>query len=596
MMAMILAAAVALTLPADFDKAANMRFKERAEGRLHMSRESASLATRLVANGTQEDIELAVKIFDAVIACQETREGNPRHGNFWWYLEDGKVTDRNAAAFILSSLIPMMIQHEDRLPEATQEKVREAIRLGLEAIARINVTVAYTNIAAKDVANTILGGELLGDQKLAERGRNKLVEWMALTDANGIPAEFNSPTYYRVTIRAMRNLIRFVQDDDTRIRAKTALARLGLSKALHIHPATGRMSGPHSRAYHPTVICEDKPEVAHVIGWIEDGTLPTWTRDALDHQPPAMEIRETPYREYSLTISTLHTPSFGLGVSTREFFGQSNVLISHYKRPGQERPGVVYSRYLTNDKWLGSFYHSTDRSLSRNLLDEGSFLGAQNGARAIGLYTPRVPWGRRRRRPENIASAKGNIIWTAREWVDEIWVGQQKVESLPADIPDDETVVVVSGKAMTAVRPLTRTRITPDAPLRLADKGGDLVLEMYNHLGDSMTVSQMDSLNAGRLQCGFYLEMSERSTYPDGAAFAKVVANGQVKDTTENASDATGEGERLWTVEYSRNGQALGVEVDMEKWALKRRWTQDGDMGFPMLESAVARQNRDGRV
>ena len=144
MMAMILVAAIALTLPADFDKAANLRFKERADGRLHMSSESAGFATNLVANGTPEDIELAVKIFDAVIACQETREGNRNYGNFWWYLEDGKVTDRNAAAFILSSLIPMMIERADRLPEATQEKILKAIRLGLEAVARINVTVGYT--------------------------------------------------------------------------------------------------------------------------------------------------------------------------------------------------------------------------------------------------------------------------------------------------------------------------------------------------------------------------------------------------------------------------------------------------------------------
>lgn len=595
-MAMVVAAVVALTLPEDFNASMNMRFKAREDGRIHMSRESAYLAAELVANGTPEDIELAVKVLDAVIACQETREGNPRYGNFWWYLEDGRVTDRNAAAFILSRLIPMMIEYEDRLPEATRLKVREAIRLGLEETAKIDVRVAYTNIAAKDISNTLLGGELLNDPKFTERGRKKLVEWMALTDANGIPVEFNSPTYYRVTIRSLRSLVRLLKDDDTRIRAKMALARLGLTKALHIHPETGRLSGPHSRAYHSTVIGEDSPEVTHVLAWIEDGTFPSWLRDALDHQPPIMEIRETAFRDYDLTITTLHTPSYALGVSTGGFSGQSNVLLSHYIRQGQERPGVIYTRYLTNEKWFGSFYHRTDRSTSRNLSDEGSLLGVQDGARAIGLYSPRKPRWRRRRAPESLTSTKGNIIWAVRDLVDEIWVGQRQIDSLPVDLKEDETVVVVSGEVMSAVRPVSRTKLSTDAPLRLVEKGDDLVLEMYNYVGDPMTIVQLDSLNGGRLQCGFYFEMAERSEYASGAAFAKVVASGKITDKTEHVVSDSGKSVPVWHVAYNRGGETLGLEIDAEEWVPKRRWTETGDLGFPMLESSVARQNKEGRV
>ena len=49
---------------------------------------------------------------------------------------------------------------------------------------------------------------------------------------------------------------------------------------------------------------------------------------------------------------------------------------------------MVYTRYLLNDKWLGDSYHATDRTRSRNLIDEGQFFGAQDGPRAIGVYTP----------------------------------------------------------------------------------------------------------------------------------------------------------------------------------------------------------------
>jgi hypothetical protein len=40
----------------------------------------------------------------------------------------------------------------------------------------------------------------------------------------------------------------------------------------------------------------------------------------------------------------------------------------------------------------------------------------------------------------------------------------------------------------------------------------------------------------------------------------------------------------------------LGLDVDLTKWELKRRWTENGDLGFPMLESSIARQNREGLV
>jgi hypothetical protein len=100
----------------------------------------------------------------------------------------------------------------------------------------------------------------------------------------------------------------------------------------------------------------------------------------------------------------------------------------------------------------------------------------------------------------------------------------------------------------------------------------------------------------GKPQCGFYSEVAERSAYPDGATFARAVAAGTLVDRAETPYVYAGEGERLWTVEYARDGRVLGIEVDLMEWRLKRRWTQDGELGWPMLESPVARQARGGQV
>src|SRR5512139_1572039 len=90
--------------------------------------------------------------------------------------------------------------------------------------------------------------------------------------------------------------------------------------------------------------------------------------------------------------------------------------------------------------------------------------------------------------------------------------------------------------------------------------------------------------------------MDERTDYVDGRAFGRTIASGQLSDITAPPFTYVGEGERLWAVEYRRDGQALGIEVDLMEWRLKRRWSERGEVGWPMLESPIARQNAIGRV
>ena len=581
-----------LDLPENFDPAAFMIARVTENGVFHESRAGASLAARLVANGAPEDLALAEKVLAVVLKSQERRADDPHFGNFLWMIEDDVVFDLNAVEFNLEHLIPMMIRHSGRLPENLRAQILETIRLGLDEIRRLDVLVAYSNIAALDILNTCLGGELLADPAIAHRGYRKLVEWMAFTDQNGIPFEYNSPTYTAVIIRALHILADLVQDHETRVRARTAAARIGLSVGLHIHAGTGRWAGPHSRVYHPTVVAETRPEMELVQQWITEGALPAWVADVISCRPPGCEVVETAHAQRELGITTYHSPSFALGTSVKEAGGQSDVVMAHYVRPGMERPGILYTRYLTNDHWLGDFYHATDRTKSRNLIEEGRFYGVQQGASAIGLYT--LP-----KNPGVINSAKAALIWTGRDLVDEIWIGDRIVADLPAEVQVGETVVVGSGRVWVAVRPLARTDMGRGAPVQLVEQQGDLVLELYNYLGPSKSFWEMGWPGAfyqGSPRCGFYLEVAERRVYPDGGAFARAVAAGSLIDEAEAPFTYAGEGERLWRIEYSREDLHLGIEVDLMEWRLKRRWRGLEEVGWPMLESPVARETRSGQV
>ena len=174
-----------LPLPPNFDPETYLISKVTENGVFHESRKGAALAERLVANGTPQDLALAEKVLDVVLSCQETREEARHYGNFMWMLEDDVVQDLNAVEFNLEHLIPMMLRYGARLSPAMQERVRRAIRLGLDEIRRLDVLVVYTNIALLDIFNTSVGGELLDEPEIARRGYRKLVKWMALTDQNG---------------------------------------------------------------------------------------------------------------------------------------------------------------------------------------------------------------------------------------------------------------------------------------------------------------------------------------------------------------------------------------------------------------------------
>ena len=235
-----------LPLPQNFNAETSMLSTTPENGIFHESRSAAGFAARLVANGTPKDLELAEKVLNAVLDCQELRQGDTHYGNFRWMREDEVVEDLNAVEFVLENLIPMMIRYDSCLPVQMRQRVLHAIRLGLTEIERLDVLVAYTNITALDILNTCLVGELLKEREIAGRGYQKMVEWMSFTDANGITYEYNSPAYTSVTIGALKRLTDFVQHRETKIRARTMLARLGLSVALHIHQSTGRWAGPHS--------------------------------------------------------------------------------------------------------------------------------------------------------------------------------------------------------------------------------------------------------------------------------------------------------------------------------------------------------------
>ena len=590
-----------LKLPNNFNPKTHMIARPEGDKIYHAPRAAFELAYNLLSNGHPEDINQAEKTLEAALKGQETRPGDPHLGNFLWEAEDEAVEDLNAVQFCLFQLIPIMIQFGNLLSSDIQQKCNTSIRLGLEEIARINVHPRYTNIVIKDITNTILGGEYLQDETYKKRGYDKFHRWMAYTDQSGCPYEFNSPGYAGVALRVLNRLIELTQSETIHVRAEIMRSRIGLSAALHIHPATGRWAGPFSRAYRGTAVCDGVREIHTLRDWLTIGLLPRWIGNALANRPDKMNLTETADAKNNIVIATHHSPTFALGVSTQELTsqanrfiaGQSNCFIAQHTT-SDENTGVIYSRYVLNEHWLGDFRPTPARSNKNLLFEEGQFHGVLHTNRALCLYAPRTlgAW-------ETCHSAKAVIAWHRKEHVSGVWLNEAPVTTYPTLIPQNSTIVVQSGQTLTAIRPLSNTDLGRNAPVHLIERDGHLCLEIYNYKGPDKTFWEQahpGSFYQGQPQCGFYAELAETTDWNTPLAFAQAVASGTLTDNDPPRITYDEGVERNWSIEYTRDQETVGIEVDLMTWQLKRRWTHTGNLGTPMLDSPVAKQSRDGHI
>jgi len=592
-------------LPDNFDPDVYMVVEERDGRRVHHVWDTAELAEQVVARGNQDDLVIAEKMIDAVLRCQESHQENPHYGNYFRTLEKPVVEDLNAVAFVQRAFLPMVIQHGDRLSEATRQRLFESFRLGCGEIRRLDVAPTYTNVTSMHVLSACLGGELLGDKELAQYGYEKMARLAKITAENGTVYEYNSPTYVEVTVDALQRLASLVRDEETRVRAKTMLTQLMISTALRIDRRSGYLTGPHSRATFNQTVCGGPPEIALVREWVEKAESPDWLRVVLEHPLPTGEMTETAYAPWNIGMTTYFSDSFVFGTATREISRQTNVFLAHFSVPKEPRPGVLFTRYLINDTWFGDPDHPGERKSTPTLSEAGKYLGVQVGCRAIGVYAPRTLEHPDSLAPASLAqfrSAKLVMVWKPKRYVREVWLNEDRVTSFPVEVPRNAVIVVGMGDAWTAIRPFRVSDLGHDAPLRLIDTEDEIALEMYNYLGAEKVFWDLERNSRffrGAPPCAFYAELAERRDFEDAPSFARAVASGCFRDELAPAVTTYRDavvGKRPWTLECSRDGKTLGLEVDLVKWNLEKRWDENGEIPWRMWESPVARQNASGRV
>jgi hypothetical protein len=576
----------------------------------------------------------------AALDSQERNPDHPHRGNFRWLADDEEVVDLNAVQFVLRALLPLLIDHGRHLPTELLARCQDVVRLALEEEERMAVAPTYTNIHLMALFSLVVGGEwlmergdALGDH-FVSLGWERWAEWVRFTVGNGAPHEFNSPGYGAIDLAALAALHQYARDPQVKLQANLLYERLWLHIALHLHPPTGQQAGPHCRCYwsmmtggRPAVLDvlwretgrtflagEDDKAAAHIPASLElaltDHWLPDTVRAWLERHEAALpcEVRETANREEGQDLTTYLTPSYALGTAARtysigqdDFYieHQANYLALHYRRPPSAADpkgwGLVYSRYVVNDRHLGTLSAAPDRPKTMNFYDQGNFAGAQRRNKAIALYVLQP-------QHEEVFSLKTVVVFPRVATLEEVWLGDRRVAEtdLPVPVPDGEWVVVADGEIYVGVRPLAPTclgRLHVAAPVVL-ERGpdGELWLTAHNYQGPAKRFWDYASLRGafwrGNLRAGYVLEAAERDEYASAAAFLAHLRHAEVSDVT--AAGDTTPLER--TIRITSGEDALALRYDLWHTRPIARSINGRAYLAPPLDSPIAVQGDSGTL
>jgi hypothetical protein len=523
------------------------------------------------------DVATAERAVRAVVALQETHPTDAHRGNFRWLREDPGVNDLNAVEFVLDDLIALTREHAAVFSPDLVRDARAAIALGLAEIERLDVHLSYTNIALSDIANSVLGGELLGEARFVERGARRLDEWLAFTAASGAPHEFNSPTYLAVDILRMAALVAGTTDPALAGRARAAEELLWRHAAAHYHPGLAQIAGPHSRSYFDG--WSGAGGYLKLLLWrlLGDERLrpqtPYAPRDREEfqiacaraelHCPPevlaSLRTKAYPYlsQETSdargrIDLTTYMTDAYALGSASASYhvgeppepsmgFDSLHAYIARDDPPGYT---ALYVRYIIDD--------TAPSSRAPDHWDQGRHVAAQHRNRAIIAYglVPRV-------RP--IESCKLSVRLLGFRSGDEAWCSGRRIDQFPAAIAPGDRLTLAVGDAYVALIPLEPTDMAHDAPILLRREGDLLTLDIYNYRGPPKSPweyrSQAGAFYKGNVRNAFVIEMAARSEFGDFAAFRDHVAQAEV-------SDSSGPDHQR-TISYASPGGAISMTYSL---------------------------------
>lgn len=578
---------------------------------------------------SQDDVEAVHTGASIVLAMMESQVTNPHHphqGNWKWLADDPEAGDLNAIQFVLRWFLPLLVNYSDKLPADVLEKCKDSIRMALGEEERMDVAPTFSNIHIGSLFALLVGAEWLGDEHFLAVGKARWERWVNFTLSNGAPHEYNSPDYGGWQLSALASIIQYVKDPTIRLQAQLMAERLWLHLALHIHQPTGQVAGPHSRSYWYTMTAgrgmtrdtfwlqtgwqwllevggyggsDDLPVSFMNLGLaLVEQEIPRYLNSWFTYQQNALpyEVRETANRQEYSDITTYHSPSYALGTASKTYAigtdcfyieHEANYLMLHYKKSEDVgKWGMMYSRYVVNDRHWGTMGPAPDRPKEGNFYDHGNFAGIQYQNKAIGLYAL-MP------EQEEVASLKTVIAFQSGDALNQIWINDNPVDLSESGqtLEHGDWLIIEDGDVYIGVFPLEQTVLSQSAPIRL-ERGplGELWLSIYNYEGAPIRFWDYASLKGafwrGNLRAGFVVEVAEYHEYASASDFLEHLKQAQVADAVDD--------KHIRTVTYHNGDMPMTLRYDLWNTCPVERLFGGQVYESPQLQSPLAVQGDTG--
>jgi len=198
------------------------------------------------ANVKPESVSRLLRIAEEI---QDTNPDSPTFGNFWWYRNDARVTDPNAAEFALARMLSIYLDTPDSLSEEDRSMLTRMFERSVHVCLSRRIRPDYTNIALYNAIHLILLGQVLDRPAIAHEGTLRLHHIVFSMWNHGI-FEYNSPDYCYVNVDALQLGLRHVSDASTKQIIQTLLELFWTDMSLHWYKPSVRLAGAQSRSSH----------------------------------------------------------------------------------------------------------------------------------------------------------------------------------------------------------------------------------------------------------------------------------------------------------------------------------------------------------
>lgn len=205
-------------------------------------------AQALLFRNAAGDKENAASILEWILRNQYQDESSNLYG-IWKTSVLNDRFDQNWREFIGSDLIIIRQQFRHLLPAKILKDIDTGLVHAAKGALKRNVGADYTNISIMSAFLMEYVGTTFGIEPLKKAGLNKAHAIEKLYHRNKTFSEFNSPTYYGVTLIGLAMWRKFSLSKEMRLMGEVLEREFWQEIAIFYNPYLKNIPGPHFRGY-----------------------------------------------------------------------------------------------------------------------------------------------------------------------------------------------------------------------------------------------------------------------------------------------------------------------------------------------------------